>query len=348
MSDHVTNPVAVHAAVIARLDRRWRVEGQLSFPAAPSLIDLYLRRLALMFASIGKKFSNEEIAHMRTLLEPRLIDGFRDSPHCRLHIKWESEPAPAIGIDYRVWLETGTVQDQYEHWAATKTPPLFGTHPDSKLVDLAATLGDPAQVPILDIGAGTGRNSLPMARKGHATDALEITEAFCKTIGEAAETEGLPLRVVSGDVLAPTLELEHGRYALIVCAEVTSHFRGPANLRLLFERASAWLRPGGTLLVNGFVAVEGHEPTAIEREMSQVVWSTVFTRADFAAAADGLPLSLVSDERVHDYEKEHQPKEDWPPTGWFEDWSRGFDLYGVKGDLLPPMELRWMTYRKQG
>jgi hypothetical protein len=66
---------------------------------------------------------------------------------------------------------------------------------------------------------------------------------------------------------------------------------------------------------------------------------------DLAKATRGLPFSLVSDESVHACEKQHQPAEGWPPTSWFESWSRGFNRYAVKRGL-PPMDLRWLHYRK--
>jgi cyclopropane fatty-acyl-phospholipid synthase-like methyltransferase len=249
-------------------------------------------------------------------------------------------------VDYRIWLETGTVQDQYEYWASTKEAPLFGTNPDAKIMDTARSLGSPPHSHrILDVGAGTGRNTLPLARAGYPTDALEITEAFCKTIKEAAKAENLPVKVIPGNVLDPDVRVDNKKYSLVVCTEVTSHFRGKAGLRTLFERASRWLRDDGLFLVNGFVATDGYEPDAFAREMSQIVWSTVFTRDELQEVCDGLPFALVSDEQVYAYEKEHQPPEGWPPTGWFEDWSRGYDCYGVK-EGLPPMELRWLLYRK--
>jgi len=143
--------------------------------------------------------------------------------------------------------------------------------------------------------------------------------------------------VVRGDLDLPA---EH--FALIVCSEVTSHFRGIADLRALFERAARWLRPDGTFVINCFVAAEGHEVTELERQVSEVTWSSLFTRAEIAEVCAGLMI-LVSDEDAHDYEQAHQPS--WPPTGWFADWARGFDLYNLK-PASTPATLRWLTFRR--
>ncbi|HKO49441.1 MAG TPA: class I SAM-dependent methyltransferase [Polyangiaceae bacterium] len=338
-------PRAADAALLASLDRRIRSEGELSFPAAPALLDLYMRRLASLFASMGKRLSRDELASLRSLLEPRLKDGFEQSPHCRVHIKWQPEEAPGTGVDYRIWLVNGTLEAEYASWASSREPPLFGAYPDAKLLHIARALKTPERHRILDIGAGTGRNTLALARAGYAVHALETTPGFCSALRDTARTERLPIEVIEGNVLAPELVLGRAHYSLVVCSEVTGHFRGPADLRRLFERAARWTRKGGSLLVNAFVASKGFEPSALAREFSQIAWSTVFTHKDLAEAMGGLPFSRISDESAYAYEKAHQPPQGWPPTSWFENWSRGFNCYQVKQGL-PPMDLRWLHYRK--
>jgi SAM-dependent methyltransferase len=330
---------------LASLDRRIRSEGEISFPAAPALLDLYMRRLASLFASMGKRFSRAELASLRSFLEPRLRGGFEQSPHCRIHVKWQPEAPPGPGVDYRIWLETGTLEAEYDAWASSREPPLFGAYPDAKLLHVVRALKNPARHCILDIGAGTGRNTLALARAGYAVHALETTPGFCGGLREVARAERLPIEVIEANVLAPELVLGRARYSLVLCSEVTGHFRGAADLRRLFERAARCARKGGSLLVNVFVASKGFEPSSLAREFSQISWSTVFTQQDLAEAMRGLPFSPISDESAYAYEKAHQPPEGWPPTSWFENWSRGFNCYQVKQGL-PPMELRWLHYRK--
>lgn len=344
MDDPVTDPAALQAALVRRLDRRVNVQGEISLPCAPSLLELYVKRLAVMFASFGKAFTREELANLRELLAPRLKDGFAKSPHCRIRVVWESQEWPATGLDYKVKLDTATVADQYEHWAATKEPPLFGVHADAMALEAAATLGDPAGAPILDVGAGTGRNSLPLARLGHPVDAVEIAPSFAKTIRETAAEQGLRVHTIEADVLGEGADaVEPDRYAMVLVSEVCSHLRGPAELRRLFERASGWLRPGGQLVINAFVTVPGYVPTDAARELAEVFWSAMYTPDEVRAATEGLPLVPVADEPANAFERARQP--DWPPTGWFQDWSRGYDVWGVV-DGRPPMELRWLLWRK--
>lgn len=337
-------PRAVEAALIASLNRRIRTEGEVSFPAAPALLEVYLRRLLAMFANMGKAFSRTERAALREMLAPRLKEGFALSPHSRVHVKWQAEPPPGAGVDYRIWLEAGSIEAEYDDWANWREPPLFGAHPDAKLMHVAQALETPSRNRVLDIGAGTGRNTLALARAGFPVDALEPTPAFCAELRRAAKGVRATIEVIQANLFEA--ELRRARYSLIVCSEVTSHFRGIDDLRGLFERAARWLRAGGALLLNAFVAEPGFEPAPLAREISQLAWSTVFTRKDFAHARRGLPFSALSDESVHAYEKAHQPAEAWPPTSWYESWSRGLNCYRVKNGAAP-MELRWLHYRKR-
>lgn len=348
MSDHKSSlgPRAVEVALTASLNRRIRSEGELSFPAAPTLLELYMRRLLAMFASMGKVFSRAERAALRDMLAPRLKDGFARSPHSRVHIQWQAEPPPGAGIDYKVWLETSSVEAEYDDWATSRQPPLFGANPDAKLLRVAQGLEHPSRHRVLDVGAGTGRNTMALARTGFTVDALEPTPAFCAALRSAARSERASIEVIQASVFAPRLDLGQGRYSLIVCSEVTSHFRGVDELRALFERAAHWLRPGGSLLLNAFIAEPGFEPAPLARELSQLAWSTVFTRKELARAARGLRLTRLSDESVHAYEKAHQPPDTWPPTSWYESWSRGLNCFRVKRGSAP-MDLRWLHYRKR-
>ncbi len=339
-------PAVARAALLSALDRRVQARGEISFPAAPSLLEVYLRRLRTMFASMGKRFSRAELTALRDLLATRLNDGFEQSPNARIHLAWEPEAAPGTGIDYRIWLESGSLEGEYDHWAATKTSPLFGAQPDAKLLHLTQALTPARRHRILDVGAGTGRNTLALARAGYAVDALETTPAFCKALRRIARAERLPIEVVQSNLLAPELDLGRERYALVVCAQVTSHFRSSRELRTLFECAATWTRAGGSFLVSVFVASRAVTVTPLERELSQIAWSTVFTPRELADATSGLPLSLVSDESAYDYEMAHQPAESWPPTSWYESWSRGFNCYRMKQGT-PPLELRWLHYRKR-
>jgi SAM-dependent methyltransferase len=340
-----TDPLLLRAAAIRRLTKKVGVEGRIRLPAVPTLLEDYVERLRKMFAAYGRIFSDVEVTNLREILDAKLKEGFAISPYAHVIVRYQAEPAPKVGIQYWISSEISTIEDQYADWVKTRTPPLFGKHPDTKVMDLARSLGEPKDVPVLDIGAGTGRNTLPLARAGFPADAVELSPDLAAILKNDAAKEGLALTLFQGDVLGETLELPKERYRLVILCEVVSHFRESAELRRLFERASEILAPGGLLAFSVFLPVSGYQPDALARELAQVFWCSLFTRDDLKEASAGLGFSLMSEESVYEYEKKNLPATDWPPTGWFEEWTRGLDLFRLSVGKSP-IDMRWVVYRK--
>ena len=214
------------------------------------------------------------------------------------------------------------------------------------MLALAGEAADPAGYRVLDVGAGTGRNALALARRGHPVDAVEIAPKFAEVMREEAERESLGVRVIQSDVFT-AMEGVHEQYQLMVLSEVVPDFRTTHELRGAFELAADCLAPGGAMVFNTFLDRRGYSPDGAAREFGQQCNTMIFTRAEVAAAVAGLPLQLVGDDSAHDYEKAHLPDGAWPPTGWFDGWASGLDVFDVEpGDS--PIELRWLVYRKVG
>jgi SAM-dependent methyltransferase len=340
-----TDPLTLRASVIRRLTKKIGVEGRMRLPAVPTLLDVYVENLRKTFASYGRVFSDEEVDNLRTILETKLKEGFAVSPYALVIVRYKSEDPPKIGIQYWISNEISTIEDQYADWVKTRTPPLFGKHPDTKVMALARSLGAPADVPVLDIGAGTGRNTLPLARAGFPADAVELSPDLAAILKRDAESEGLGVTLFRGDILDDALELPKERYRLVILCEVVSHFRATSELRKLFERASELLVPGGLLAFSVFLPVSGYQPDELARELAQVFWCSLFSRDDLKEASAGLGLSLISEESVFEYEKKNLPPNAWPPTGWFEEWTRGLDLFRLPVGKAP-IDMRWVVFRK--
>jgi len=213
-------------------------------------------------------------------------------------------------------------------------------------MDVARSLGQAPEISILDAGAGTGRNTLPLAREGFQVDALEPTPALCNVLKEAVAAENLPVGVVQANILDAELTTPRPSYRLLVLSEVVaSHFRDVEQLRRLFEAAARLLEPGGVLLLNAFLSDGGYKPDELARQFSQVLWACLFTRRDFELATEGLPFERVADESAAEYERAHLPEGQWPSTGWYEGWSGGQDLFDLPAERAP-MELRWLVYKR--
>ena len=329
-------------SIVRQLYRRSGATGQIQLPAVPGLIDEYVTMCDTLFAGVGRKFTAEELAHLKALLEDQLAQAYAASPRSMITISFNA-PSSQL-LNYHIKPEWWTIEGAYENWIGIRQPPYFGTEPDARVLALAGEAADPKTFRILDVGAGTGRNALGLARRGYPVDAVELTPKFADIIRAEAGRELLDVHVVQRDVFA-TLDDLRQDYQLIVLSEVVSDFRTMQQLRGLFELATHCLAPGGRLVFNAFLAHEGYTPDDATRELGQQSYTSMFTRDEMATAAAGLPLTLLADDSVHDYEKAHLPEGAWPPTNWYPNWTAGQDVFDLQREYCP-IDMRWLVYRK--
>jgi SAM-dependent methyltransferase len=329
-------------AMTRRLLGRAIASGEIRLPAVPGMLDQYQALCERAFSAIGVDFSPEQSDRLREVLAGQLAAAYAASPRSEVLISYDSPVG--LTVNYHVKAVWNTIGGTYDAWVATRQPPYFGTSPDARVWSLAGEAAAPAACPVLDVGAGTGRNSLALARRGHPVDAVEMSEKFAAALRADAAKESLPVRVLERDVFATRDDLRRD-YQLIVLSEVVSDFRTVEQLRGMFELAAECLAPGGRLVFNVFLPRGGYEPDAAARELGQQVYTTIFTREEVTAAAAGLPLALVADDSVFDYEKQNLPEGAWPPTSWYANWVSGQDVFDVPRDASPS-EMRWLIYRK--
>jgi len=335
------DPEAVRAALARRLLRRSVVSGQISLPAVPGMIDEYVSMCDKIFTAVGRQFTPEQLDDARAVIKGQVDDAYAASQRSNVVISFQ---APiGTSLNYHVKPEWWSVEAVYDNWVATREPPLFGTHPDARVWTLAGEAADPRTFRVLDIGAGTGRNALALARRGHPVD-VEMTPKFAETIRSEANQELLDVRVIQRDVFATMDDLRED-YQLILLSEVMSDFRTAADVRRVFELAVRCLAPGGRLVFNAFLAKPGYVPDDAARQLGQQTYTSIFTYDEMASAAAQLPLTLVGDDSVHDYEKANLPAGAWPPTGWYAEWVSGLDTFDVTHEQSP-VELRWLVYQK--
>ncbi len=105
-------------------------------------------------ADVGRKFSDEKLAHLRSVLEAQLATSYSASPRSAIVISYNAPVGPTL--NYQVDTRWSTVEAAYEDWISTSEPPLFGTEPDARVWALANDAADPTTHRVLEVGAGTG------------------------------------------------------------------------------------------------------------------------------------------------------------------------------------------------
>ncbi len=137
-------------------------------------------------------------------------------------------------------------------------------------------IADDADGPILDVGAGSGRVTLDLARHGHEITALDADAELLHALDARAVAAGLTgVRTVCAD--AREFTIPGARFGLILVPMQTVQLLGGPHGRIPFLRAArAHLAPGGLLVLALADAMESidedhhYPPLADEGEIDGV------------------------------------------------------------------------------
>jgi SAM-dependent methyltransferase len=104
-------------------------------------------------------------------------------------------------------------------------------------------LAEAAGGPVLDIGAGTGRVALDLARLGYDVTATDVDADLLEELGRRARSRGLRVPTATADARALALGYE---YALAIAPmQVLQLFGGEGGRRAALGSIRRHLRPGG-------------------------------------------------------------------------------------------------------
>ncbi len=123
----------------------------------------------------------------------------------------------------------------------------FGSEPDTALKRFHHLLPKPG--PILDIGAGQGRNALFLARQGYEIHTVEPSKVAFNALTTAAEREGLPVKTYNCGY--ETFHAQAGAYPGILLFGVVME-QPWETLPGLIDKIRLWIAREGLVLVNAF------------------------------------------------------------------------------------------------
>jgi len=98
----------------------------------------------------------------------------------------------------------------------------------------------------VDLGAGFGMHSIPLARRGCAVLAIDTSSYLLEELKGHAGT--LPITVVEDDLLAFQRYLNVPADVILCMGDTLTHLPDRASALKLFARAAESLRPGGTFI----------------------------------------------------------------------------------------------------
>jgi SAM-dependent methyltransferase len=113
--------------------------------------------------------------------------------------------------------------------------------------DLAVweALAEPVDGPVLELGCGTGRVALHLARRGGEVWGVDADPSLVEALGARATAERLAVQSVCADVRALELDLDFG--LIVAPMQLLQMLGGQAGRRAALERAAAHLAPTGRL-----------------------------------------------------------------------------------------------------
>jgi SAM-dependent methyltransferase len=142
--------------------------------------------------------------------------------------------------------------------------------------ELAAT--EAKGTPVLDVGAGTGRVALDLARHGHAVLAVDVDAELLAALDDRAAREALPVETAACDARA--LDLGRTFRLILVPMQTLQLLEGAAGRARFFAAARRHLAPGGLLAAALADALEGYDEDHTElplpdmREEAGIVYAS--------------------------------------------------------------------------
>lgn len=100
----------------------------------------------------------------------------------------------------------------------------------------------------VDLGAGFGAHSIPLARRGFEVLAIDSSSELLRELRTLAAA--LPVRAVHGDILTFRKHLAHTPEVILCMGDTLTHLSDAQDVEPLFADAAAAIAPGGTFVLS--------------------------------------------------------------------------------------------------
>ena len=159
-------------------------------------------------------------------------------------------------------------------------------------LELWRELAARAAGPILDVGAGTGRVTLDVARRGHEVVALDIDPALLAVLEQRARAERLAVETVVAD--AADFDLARRDFAIVMAPMQTVQLLRPAGRRGFLRSARAHVAAGGLVAIALADALEcfDAEHVALPLPDRLIVDSTLYSSQPVALRDHGETVAI--------------------------------------------------------
>ena len=198
-----------------------------------------------------------------------------------------------------------SIQKVYSEWSQTYDTDRNLTRDLDQQV-MKETLADLGFRSILEIGCGTGKNTVFLAQIGERVHALDFSEGMIEKAREKVKADHV--RFSTAD-LTQTWPCEERAYDLIACNLVLEHIE---DLSFIFSEAFRVLQPRARFLVNELHPFRQYEGTKARFDRGEGVTEVkafVHHMSDFVNAASGNGLKLIKlNECWHEQDQGKPPR----------------------------------------
>lgn len=130
------------------------------------------------------------------------------------------------------------------YWQAHGDPHATYDNDDRVLSPICA-LGELSGKRVLEVGAGSGRDSIELARRGALVTVIDYVPSSLSVVAANAESAGVSLDLVCGD--ATNMPFLEGTFDIVFHQGLMEHFRDPNPLLQDNRRV---LKPGGHVVID--------------------------------------------------------------------------------------------------